>query len=109
MGAKFFIPKLQFSLLLLQKQFRQQNNRQVPEQNNQHAPEQIKEASTQRTVGAPTDGTSVSILGGGSQSVPQDQDGKSGAEGKPKSVHDRIRVPVSYDDLLAEDPKNDSI
>lgn len=107
MGAKFFIPKLQFSLLFLQKQFRQQNNRQVPEQNNQHAPEQIKEASTQRTVGARTDGTSVSILGGGSQSVPQD--GKSGAEGKPKSVHDRIRVPVSYDDLLAEDPKNDSI
>lgn len=90
-----------------EKQFRQQNNRQVPEQNNQHAPEQIKEASTQRTVGARTDGTSVSILGGGSQSVPQD--GKSGAEGKPKSVHDRIRVPVSYDDLLAEDPKNDSI
>lgn len=80
----------------------------MPEQNNWQAPEQIKEASTQRLVGAPTDGTSVSILDG-SQSIPQDQDGKSGAEGKRKSVHDRIRVPVAYDDLLGEDPKNDSI
>ncbi|KAH9799868.1 phosphorylated adapter RNA export protein [Citrus sinensis] len=110
LSSFFFTPTVKWHCYSSgEKQFRQQNNRQVPEQNNRHAPEQIKEASTQRTVGAPTDGTSVSILGGGSQSVPQDQDGKSGAEGKPKSVHDRIRVPVSYDDLLAEDPKNDSI
>ena len=44
----------------------------------------------------------------GSQLVPQNQQEQSSAEGNRKFVHERIRVPVSYDDLLRENLQNDS-
>ncbi|KAK4853599.1 hypothetical protein QYF36_011415 [Acer negundo] len=81
-----------------EKQFRQQNNKRTPEQ--------IKEDS-QRVACAPSDGIPATIPDG-SQLLPQKQQEQSSAEGNRKSVHERIRVPVSYDDLLGEDPQNDS-
>ncbi|KAH7574317.1 hypothetical protein JRO89_XS03G0282000 [Xanthoceras sorbifolium] len=84
--------------VILQKQFRQPNKKQ--------APEQIKEDS-QRVVCALSDGIQASIPDS-SQFVPENQQEQSSAEGNRKSVHERIRVPVSYDDLLGEEPKNDS-
>ncbi|KAL5783372.1 hypothetical protein ACOSP7_008401 [Xanthoceras sorbifolium] len=81
-----------------EKQFRQPNKKQ--------APEQIKEDS-QRVVCALSDGIQASIPDS-SQFVPENQQEQSSAEGNRKSVHERIRVPVSYDDLLGEEPKNDS-
>ncbi|TXG61938.1 hypothetical protein EZV62_013301 [Acer yangbiense] len=80
------------------KQFRQQNNKRTPEQINE---------DSQRVACAPSDGIRATIPDG-SQLVPQNQQEQSSAEGNRKSVHERIRVPVSYDDLLGEDPKNDS-
>ncbi|XP_044463371.1 uncharacterized protein LOC123194270 isoform X2 [Mangifera indica] len=74
-----------------EKQFRQQNNRQ--------AVEQTKEDSSQRADYALTNGVSPSILAG-TKNVPRNQQEQSSVEGTRKSVHDRIRVPVSYDDLL---------
>ncbi|OMO86617.1 hypothetical protein COLO4_21028 [Corchorus olitorius] len=81
-----------------EKQFKQQNIRQAPAQN--------KESSSQGTASALTSGSSASVPTD-SQLIPQDSEEQFSAEGTRKSVHERIRVPVSYDDLLGEDPKED--
>ncbi|XWS17659.1 hypothetical protein CRYUN_Cryun33cG0086600 [Craigia yunnanensis] len=81
-----------------EKQFMQQNIRQAPAQN--------KESSSQETACTLTNGTSASAPED-SQLIPQNLQEQFSAEGTHKSVHDRIRVPVSYEDLLGEDPKDD--
>ncbi|XP_022750109.1 uncharacterized protein LOC111299285 [Durio zibethinus] len=81
-----------------EKQFKQQNIRQPPSQN--------KENSSQETACTLTNGTSTSVPED-SQLIPQNLQEQFSAEGTRKSVHDRIRVPVSYEDLLGEDPKDD--
>ncbi|OMP06359.1 hypothetical protein CCACVL1_01618 [Corchorus capsularis] len=81
-----------------EKQFKQQNIRQAPAQH--------KESSSQGTGSALTSGSSASVPTD-SQLIPQNSEEQLSAEGTRKSVHERIRVPVSYDDLLGEDPKED--
>lgn len=81
-----------------EKQFRQQNIKQEQKQN---------QGASQETAIAFTDQT-TDVLDG-AQLVPQMQShlDNSIAEGKRISVHNRVRIPVSYDDLLGEDPKED--
>ncbi|CAL5431828.1 unnamed protein product [Camellia sinensis] len=84
------------------KQFKPQNIRQGPVQNKEISPERMSHTSTDRTMRASD----------GSWLVPhvQNQLQQSNVEGKHVSVYDRMRVPVSYDDLLGEeDPKDKSI
>ncbi|EEF45812.1 uncharacterized protein LOC8275624 [Ricinus communis] len=83
-----------------EKQFRRQNSRPAPQQN--------KEGSSQETVVSISDGA-LSSVPNDSQPVPQNQHEQPSTERKHIPVHDRIRVPVSYDDLLGDDPKNDSV
>lgn len=84
----------------LQKQFRQQTIRRAPEQNN--------ECSSQITASGFIDETPVSVPDSSQKELaPQYQHEQSSADEKRKSVHERIRVPVSYDDLLGDDLKND--
>ncbi|GLU01494.1 hypothetical protein SLE2022_188010 [Rubroshorea leprosula] len=80
-----------------EKQFKKQNIRQPPRQD--------KEGSSRVTV---TDGASSSAQDD-SQFMPQNQPGQFSSDAKRKSVHERIRVPVLYDDLLGDDAKADLI
>lgn len=82
-------------LIILQKQFKQQNIRQAPAENIDSS---FKESAC-------TNGTSASVPEL-SQTTPQNQQEQLSVGGTRKSVHDRIRVPVSYEDLLGEDPKD---
>ena len=84
--------------IILQKQFKPKNISQAPAQN--------KGSSSQETACTLTNGTSASVPKD-SQLIPQNLQEQFTAEGTQKSVHDRIRVPVSYEDLLGEDPKDD--
>ncbi|XP_012077325.1 uncharacterized protein LOC105638175 isoform X2 [Jatropha curcas] len=77
---------------------------QFKRQNIQRAPEK-KEASSQEA--ALTDGTQSNVPDDSMLDC-QNQHEKSSYEQKHRSVRDRIRAPVSYDDLLGDDPKNDS-
>lgn len=82
-----------------EKQFKQQNIRQAPAQN--------KESFSQETACTLTNGTPASVAED-SQLIPHNRQEQLSAEGTRKSVHDRIRVPVSYEDLLGgEDLKDD--
>ena len=84
----------------LQKQFRQQSIQRAPEQNNA--------CSSQRTASGFIDETPASMPDSSQKELtPQFQHEQSSADEKRKSVHERIRVPVSYDDLLGDDLKND--
>lgn len=84
-----------------EKQFRQQNKSQAPRLN--------KDGSFVETALPPTtDGASTRVEDD-SQLMAQNQPEQSGTEGKSKTVHERIRVPVSYDDLLGEDTKAESV
>lgn len=78
-----------------EKQFKQQNK----------APWKNKGPISQEVV-LPSDVPPSSVQGG-CQLELQNQQEESSTEQKNKSVHDRIRVPVSYDDLLGDDSKND--
>lgn len=80
-----------------EKQFSQVSIRKGPEQNR---------GASQGTTHAVTDNSTG--LSDGSQLVPQMQShpNNSNDEEKRVSVYNRIRVPVSYDDLLEEDPKD---
>uniref|UniRef100_A0A6N2L0T3 Phosphorylated adapter RNA export protein n=1 Tax=Salix viminalis TaxID=40686 RepID=A0A6N2L0T3_SALVM len=83
-----------------EKQFRQQSIQRAPEQNNM--------CSSQRTASGFIDETPASIPDSSQKELtPQFQHEQSSADEKRKSVHERIRVPVSYDDLLGDDLKND--
>lgn len=83
-----------------EKQFRQQTIRRAPEQNN--------ECSSQITASGFIDETPVSLPDSSQKELaPQYQYEQSSADEKRKPVHERIRVPVSYDDLLGDDLKND--
>ncbi|GFZ17206.1 hypothetical protein Acr_26g0004760 [Actinidia rufa] len=85
-----------------EKQFRQQNMRRHPMQN--------KEASPERTGPTSTNQTAV-IASDCSPQAPdvQNQVEQPNVEARRISVHDRIRVPVTYDDLLGEEvPKDES-
>ncbi|EOY29856.1 hypothetical protein QUC31_020565 [Theobroma cacao] len=81
-----------------EKQFKQQNVSQALAQN--------KESSCQGTACTLTNGTSASVPED-SQLIPQNLKEQFSAEGTRKSVHERIRVPVSYDDLLGEEQKEE--
>ncbi|XWS72480.1 hypothetical protein CRYUN_Cryun02cG0043200 [Craigia yunnanensis] len=81
-----------------EKQFKPQNISQAAAQN--------KESSSQETACTLTNGISASVPED-SQLIPQNLKEQFSGEGTCKSVHDRIRVPVSYEDLLGEDPKDD--
>ncbi|XVE97644.1 hypothetical protein REPUB_Repub03eG0036500 [Reevesia pubescens] len=81
-----------------EKQFKQQNIRQAPAQN--------KESSSQETACTQTNGTAASVPED-SQVIPENPQEQFSANGTRKSVQERIRVPVSYEDLLGEDPKDD--
>lgn len=84
----------------LQKQFRQPNSKQPPAQN--------KEASSQNIVHTSIDDTATNVSDGSQLTPPvQDQLEQPNAEGNRVSVHNRMRVPVTYDDLLVENPKDD--
>ncbi|CAK9145315.1 unnamed protein product [Ilex paraguariensis] len=77
--------------------------KQFYHQNIKQAPVEIKESSSQKLAHVITDKKSTSILDG-SQHLPclQNQHGQPDTEQKRTSVHDRIRVPVTYDDLLEQ-------
>ncbi|KAG4144569.1 hypothetical protein ERO13_D05G045500v2 [Gossypium hirsutum] len=79
-----------------EKHFKQQYVRQ--------APAQRKEISSQETT--LSNGTAASVPQDAGL-IPNDPTEEFSAEGTRKSVHDRIRVPVSYEDLLGEDSKDD--
>ncbi|XWS26386.1 hypothetical protein CRYUN_Cryun26dG0027800 [Craigia yunnanensis] len=79
-----------------EKQFKQPNIRQ--------APVQSKESSSQETACTLTNGTSASVPED-SQLIPQNLQEQFSTEGTRISAHDRIRIPVSYEDLV-EDPKD---
>ncbi|XP_057480045.1 uncharacterized protein LOC130767255 isoform X2 [Actinidia eriantha] len=83
-----------------EKQFRQQNVRRHSMQN--------KEASPERTGPTSINQTAV-IASDGSPQAPdvQNQVEQPNIEARRISVHDRIRVPVTYDDLLGEEVPND--
>ncbi|XP_052305042.1 uncharacterized protein LOC7467937 [Populus trichocarpa] len=86
---------------LLQKQFRKQNVWREPEQNN--------EGSSQRSDFAFIDEAPASVPDGSQNELAsQYQHEQSSADEKRKSVHEWIRVPVSYDDLLGDDLKNEA-
>ncbi|XP_034683023.1 uncharacterized protein LOC117912524 isoform X2 [Vitis riparia] len=83
-----------------EKQFRQPNSKQPPAQN--------KEASSQNIVHTSIDDTATNVSDGSQLTPPvQDQLEQPNAEGNRVSVHNRMRVPVTYDDLLVENPKDD--
>ncbi|XP_057957443.1 uncharacterized protein LOC131150625 isoform X1 [Malania oleifera] len=79
-----------------EKQFRQQNIKQATENSKGVSSKEIACAPTDQGTASVSDG-SQPIPGGGN---PLDQ---SNSERERVSVHDRIRVPVSYDDVLGED------
>ncbi|KAF5748300.1 hypothetical protein HS088_TW04G00252 [Tripterygium wilfordii] len=81
-----------------EKQFRQQTIRK--------APELRKDGSPEKTFCAVAEKTTVNVPDG-SEQISRNQCEPYSVEEKHKSVHDRIRAPVSYDDLFAEDPKTD--
>ncbi|KAL6980068.1 hypothetical protein U1Q18_049221 [Sarracenia purpurea var. burkii] len=87
-----------------EKQFRQQNVRQASMvQKNEPSPERMNRTSTNRTAASASDGSRLA------SPKLQDQLEQSNDEGKRVSVHNRMRVPVTYDDLLGEeDPKDES-
>ncbi|XP_058002328.1 uncharacterized protein LOC110667396 [Hevea brasiliensis] len=96
MAYKEIIKKAKY----FEKQFKRQNIQQAQQQN--------KEGSAQETAISLTDEASSSVPEG-SQVVPQNQHEQSCTQKKHISVRDRIGVPVSYDDILGDDPKNDSM
>lgn len=81
-----------------QKQFRQPHSKKPPAQKN-------IEASSHRNIHAPINETAANVLDG-SQITPPVQNllEESNAGGNRVSVHNRMRVPVTYDDLLVENP-----
>ncbi|KAG4136692.1 hypothetical protein ERO13_D07G022900v2 [Gossypium hirsutum] len=81
-----------------EKQFKQQNVGRTLAQN--------KESSSRETACNLTNGTPVSVLED-SQLLPQTREEQFSTKGTRKTVHDRIRVPVSYEDILGEDLKED--
>ncbi|KAJ8763518.1 hypothetical protein K2173_002401 [Erythroxylum novogranatense] len=83
-----------------EKQFKQKNTVQAPEAN--------KKKSSQQTTCGITDGSSGSVPDC-SDFVTRTQQEQSPADGKHKSVHDRLRIPVSYEDLVVCDPKDDKV
>lgn len=86
----------------MQKQFKQPNIRQETGQK--------KEGVSPGTVHAFTNGPPVNFSDG-SQLISQMQNQQEllNTDIKRVSVHDRLRIPVSYDDnLLGEDPGNEA-
>ncbi|KAK3032032.1 hypothetical protein RJ639_036406 [Escallonia herrerae] len=92
------------NLTTMQKQFKNQDIRSAPVQNNH--------ASAQGTIHAPIY-QATETVSDGPPLVPslQNQLEQPILEQKRKSVHDRIRIPVTYDDLpgAAEDAKDESV
>uniref|UniRef100_A0A2P2JVF3 Uncharacterized protein n=1 Tax=Rhizophora mucronata TaxID=61149 RepID=A0A2P2JVF3_RHIMU len=90
-----------YFLLVLQKQFKQQNIHRAPHKIEDSSPQEAEAACVS------TDGNSANVLDG-SQPVVQNQPVQSSPKGERKSIHDRMRVPVSYDDLLIDNAKDHS-
>lgn len=86
----------------MQKQFKQPNIRQETGQK--------KEAASPGTANAVTNGPPVKFSDGPQLiSHVQNQQEQSNTDIKRVSVHERLRIPVSYDDnLLGEDPSNEA-
>lgn len=74
-----------------EKQFQQQNTRQISRQNNGSYIGETRLPSTTTRVSTSAQDDS--------QFMPQNQPEKSGSEVNRRSIRERIRVPVSYDDL----------
>lgn len=88
----------------LQKQFRQQSIKRGPLQNKEAPDEKMDGTSTN-----PILGNALDLDGQQIASDVQNQLEHSDVEGKRVSVHERIRLPVTYDDLLGgEDPKDEA-
>lgn len=86
---------------LLKKQFRKQNVCREPEQDN--------EVSSQRSAFAFVDEAPANVPDGSQNELAsQYQNEQSSADEKRKSVQEWIRVPVSHDDLLGDDLKNEA-
>ena len=88
-------------LMIMQKQFRQPNIRQLSGQK--------KEDSLQEMSITSANGNKDSVSDGGlPASQVQNQHEPSASERTRTSAHERLRIPVSYDDdLLVEGVKND--
>ncbi|XP_043718833.1 uncharacterized protein LOC122666821 [Telopea speciosissima] len=86
-----------------EKQFRHQRVKQVSEQN--------KEGPSQKIVCDSSDGITNQVSKESLQHSPQtrsEETKESDSQGKRISVLNRIRVPVTYDDLVGEEPKDQS-
>ncbi|KAK2982902.1 hypothetical protein RJ640_006316 [Escallonia rubra] len=92
------------NLTTMQKQFKKQDIRSAPVQNNHASAQGTIYASMYQAAETVSDGPPL---------VPslQNQLEQPNLEQKRKSVHDRIRIPVTYDDLpgAAEDAKDESV
>jgi len=87
-----------------EKQFRQQSIKRGPLQNKEAPDEKMDGTSTN-----PILGNALDLDGQQIASDVQNQLEHSDVEGKRVSVHERIRLPVTYDDLLGgEDPKDEA-
>ncbi|KAL7166428.1 hypothetical protein ACSBR2_037162 [Camellia fascicularis] len=86
-----------------EKQFRQQNICRGQVQNKKDASERMDNAFPDQMTASTSDGSQLL------EPHVQNQLEQSDAERKRASVHDRMRVPVTYDDLIGEeDPKDES-
>ncbi|GMQ03627.1 hypothetical protein CsSME_00049367 [Camellia sinensis var. sinensis] len=83
------------------KQFRQQNICQGQVQNKKDASERMDNACLDQMTASTSDGSQLV------EPHVQNQLEQSDAERKRASVHDRMRVPVTYDDLIGEEDPND--
>ncbi|CAL5359233.1 unnamed protein product [Camellia sinensis] len=84
-----------------EKQFRQQNICQGQVQNKKDASERMDNACLDQMTASTSDGSQLV------EPHVQNQLEQSDAERKRASVHDRMRVPVTYDDLIGEEDPND--
>lgn len=85
----------------MQKQFKQHDVKQPPRQNKAISSQGVSLESADQGAGNSLDGSRLS-------SHIEDQLEQSFVEQKCPSVHDRIRVPVAYDDLPGvEDSKDE--
>lgn len=99
-GSYYFLVSF---FILLQKQFKRPNLRQETEQGKDGLSQSIVGDTLNKTVPDVSDGLQV-------MSEVKNQNETSNHEEKRPSVHERLRVPVSYDDdLLGSDPKDDDL
>lgn len=88
--------------IIIQKQFRQPNVMQRPVPKKEDSSQGVPVSFSGRDLGNVSDSNILA-------SQMQNQHQPATLEEKPVSAHDRLRIPVSYDDdLLGENPINDA-